>query len=336
MYKVVVYEFGGPEQLKVVEADDPVPGCGQVVVRMTSVGLNHGELMQRRGVYRILSGDPPFVPGLEGGGVIDSVGEGVTDRRVGQRVVLTLDSIRGKGAEGTYQSHFVTDAAKTVPAPDAVPDEMLGALWMPYLTSWGCLVWKQDLQPGQTVLIPAASSGVGLAAAQVVKAHGGIAIGTTTSAEKVQTLQGMPEAKFDHVILTRDRQWWRDVKQVTEGKGCDVIFDPVGAGEFLSSEIRLLAQGGTLWVYGLLGETGAVDVSPLIRKWAAIRGWAMMELEVAGDEVLEAGYRDVFDHMTSGDYRLPVAKAFPLRDAAAAHREIERGEHVGKFVLIPS
>jgi NADPH2:quinone reductase len=335
MYKVMVYEFGGPEQLKVVEADDPSPGRGQVVVRMTSVGLNHGELMQRRGLYRMLSGDPPFVPGQEGGGVIEAIGEGVADRRVGQRVVLTLDSIRGEGAEGTYQSHFMTDAAKTVPAPDAVPDELLGALWMPYLTSWGCLVWKQDLQAGQTVLIPAASSSVGLAAAQVVKGRGGITIGTTTSADKVEILERMPEAKFDHVIVTRDRQWWRDVKQITKGKGCDVIFDPVGAGDFLSSEIRLLAKGGTLWVYGLLGERGAVDVSPLIRKWAAIRGWAMMELEVASDEVLEAGYADVFDHVASGDYCLPVAKTFPLRDAVSAHREIERGEHVGKFVLIP-
>jgi NADPH:quinone reductase-like Zn-dependent oxidoreductase len=336
MYKVVVNAFGGVETLEIVEGETPEPTGDQVLVKLTSIGMNHAELMARRGAYKIASGDPPFIPGLEGGGVIEAVGEEVTDRQVGQRVVLGLDAPRAAlGGEGTYQSHYLTKAAQTVPAPDNVPDLWLGALWLPYLTAWGCLVWKQNIQPGQTCLLPAASSAVAIAASQILKQLGCTAIGTTTSPEKVEALRSMPECRYDHIVVTKNRKWWNDVKQITGDQRCDVIFDPVAAGDFLNSEIRLLGMGGTLWVYGLLGEVGPVDVTPLIRLRGAIRGWALTELAMTGGTPLQQGYEHVLEHVADGTYKLPIAGTVSLRDVRKAHKEMERGKHIGKLVLVP-
>lgn len=334
MYRVIVKGFGEVDQLAVESALDPIPGVGEVVVRLTSIGMNHAELMARRGEYRLVSGNPPFTPGLEGGGEIVAVGEGVSDRATGQRVILTLDAPASRGiGQGTYQSHYVVAAQKTVLAPDGIPDELLGALWLPFLTAWGCLVWKQNMQPGDTVLIPAASSSVAIAASQVVKYYGGLAVGTTTRPEKVALLEAMPEARFDHLVVTQDANWWREAKKLTEGKGYNIIFDPVAAGEFLNHEIRILAQKGTLWIYGLLGTPDTVDVTPLIRKMASMRGWVLNEIVGSGSE--QSAYRHVLDRVVDGTYALPIAGTFPLKDVQEAHAVMESGKHIGKLILIP-
>ncbi|MEM9009100.1 MAG: zinc-binding dehydrogenase [Cyanobacteria bacterium P01_F01_bin.86] len=334
MYRVVVPAFGDVEQLTIETAPDPVPSVGEVVVRLASIGMNHAELMARRGAYRLVSGEPPFTPGLEGGGVIVAVGPGVHDRTEAQRVILTLDAPTSRGlGQGTYQSHYVVGASKTVPVPEGLADHLLGALWLPYLTAWGCLVWKQNIQPGQRVLLPAASSSVAIAASQIVKHYGGIAIGTTSSPAKVDKLKTMAEARFDHLILTQNKDWWREAKKLSQGKGYDIIFDPIAAGSFLNQEIRLLANYGALWIYGLLGRPDTVDVTPLIRKMASIRGWLLNELVGSGLE--NSAYRHVIDCIVDGTYQLPIAATFALKDVQQVHRTMEAGQHIGKLVLIP-
>lgn len=335
MYRVAVTGFGAVDQLHIEVAPDPIPAGNQVVVRLTSIGMNHADLMARRGEYKLSSGSPPFTPGIEGGGYIATIGEQVSDRTVGQRVILTLDApYRHQGGAGTYQSHYLTTVDKTIPVPAGIPDELLGALWLPYLTAWGCLVWRQNLQPGQIVMISAASSSVAIAAAQVVKQQGGIAIGTTTSPSKLEKLRTMPEAQFDHLVLTgSDRDWRREIRQVTKGLGPTVIFDPIAAGEFLNTEIRVLAAGGTIWIYGLLGRPDVVDVTPLIRKGGAIRGWLLNELGTDAT-ALQTGYQHVLERVAQGVYQLPIAATFPLREVRQAHAEMEKGEHIGKLILI--
>ncbi len=355
IYKQVVVEaFGGIDQLKIVERQVPEPGPGQVRVRLTSIGMNHADLMARQGMYKLSSGDPPFTPGLEGGGVIDAIGPDVSERTVGQRVILGVDVPRLgnapqpgstlSGAEGTYRTHYICDAAKTLPAPDAIDDDQLGAIWLAYLTVWGCFVWKEKLEtrPGSVIALPAASSGVAVAASQVAKrlSADNTVIGLTTSPEKVEALGRMPEAKFDHLVVTRDEQggdvpWHREIKQITDGRGVDVFFDPVAAGAYLETEIRCLAQDGVVWVYGLLGQAGKVDVTPLIRKHAAIRGWAQAELVAAGPDAFEPGYRHILEGFASGAYRQRVAQTFALDDVRQAHETMEGGRHIGKLVLKP-
>ncbi|MEO0535543.1 MAG: zinc-binding dehydrogenase [Cyanobacteria bacterium P01_A01_bin.123] len=332
--KVVVNAFGGVEHLCLVNHAIPQPSAHEVVVRLTSIGMNQADLMARRGEYRLISGNPPFTPGIEAGGVIEQIGTGVDERTLGQRIILSLDAPSSQGlGNGTYQSHFVVHASKTIPVPDGIPDELIGALWLPFLTAWGCLIGQQHLQPGQTVLLPAASSSVAIAASQIVKHYGGITIGTTTRPEKVETLEKMMAAQFDHLIVTRDPNWWRSVKKLTQGKGVDIIFDPVAAGAFLNTEIRLLAQGGTLWVYGLLGQPDTVDVTPLIRKLASIRGWLLNA--VSGSDQEQSAYAHILTNVSNGTYQLPVAAQFSLAEVQAAHSYMEQGKHIGKLILVP-
>lgn len=289
MKQVVVTAFVGVENLQVQTTAAGVDGSdlgpNEVVVNLTSIGMNQADLMARRGKYRLSSGEPPFTPGIEGGGVIVAIGEEVSDRHINQRVVLSLGA---PASIGTYRSQFVALAADTIPVPKGINDNLIGALWLPFATAWGALAWRQNMQPGEVVLLPAASSSVAIAASQIVKARGGITIGTTTSPSKVTALQNLPAAQYDYIVVTRNtagntnQPWWKTIKQIAQAngknRGVDVIFDPIAAGDFLHHEIRLLANGGTLWIYGLLGNPGTVDVSPLIRKDAAIRGWLLSAL----------------------------------------------------------
>ncbi|MGP1371694.1 MAG: zinc-binding dehydrogenase [Almyronema sp.] len=334
MYRVVVEAFGSVDQMRLVEQPVPSPQGQQVVVRLMSIGMNHADLMARRGEYRLISGDPPFTPGLEGGGYIEQVGPEVSDRHCGQRVTLRLDASASQGlGQGTYRSHYLVEASQTVLVPAAIADDLIGAIWLSYATAWGCLIWQQQLQPGQSVLIPAASSSVAIAAAQIVKQYGGLTIGTTRSAEKANQLGSMPAARYDHLVVTDDADWWRQVKQITQGRGVDVIFDPIAAGSFLNQEIRLLAPGGTLWIYGLLGQPDVVDVAPLIRKQAAIRGWLFNAL--SGSDREQVAYTHILEGMAAGTYQLPVAKKFALHQVRQAHTVMAQGQHVGKLILVP-
>lgn len=342
MKQVIVERFGGVEELVVKELPTPDPTPGEVRVAFTSIGMNHAELMARRGEYRLSSGDPPFTPGLEGGGVIEAVGAGISDDLVGNRVILSADAPRPNagGPGGTYRSHYVISPDKLLPAPANLPDDQLGTLWLPYLTAWGCLAWKQKLRPGQFVAIPAASSSVGIAAAQIVKQLGGVSIGMTTSEQKAELLKHLPESDFDHMIVTHSsdrhmRRWDKEIQAITAGNGVDVFFDPVASGQYLNREIQSLAQHGTIWVYGLLGEPDTVDVSPLIRKHGAIRGWVLGQLYGEGGAAVQDGYNEILSGTEAGRYRMHIGGRFKLDDVQKAHAQMEKGKHVGKLVLVP-
>ena len=333
--QVIVQAFGGVENLQVQRVEPQQPGPDEVAITLTSIGMNQADLMARRGEYRLSSGEPPFTPGIEGGGRITAIGANVRDRKIGQHVILTLGAVAGKG---TYRTEFIAHAQETILIPEGIDNTVIGALWLPFMTAWGALVWQQKLQPGQVVLLPAASSSVAISASQIVKARGGITIGTTTSPDKVEALRALPTAQYDHIVVTgpkatSQQPWWRTVKKLTKGKGVNVIFDPVAAGEFLHHEIRLLAHGGTLWVYGLLGTPDTVDVSPLIRKNASIRGWLLNF--IAGTPAEMEGYQHILENIASGKYALPIAGQFPLGQVQEAHTAMEAGSHIGKYILTP-
>jgi len=348
---VVVEQFGGVEQLDVRDEPTPTPEQGQVLVRLTSIGMNHAELMARRGEYKIASGNPPFTPGLEGGGVIEAVGPGVLKDRVGTRVTLSpvISRPGDDGFGGTYRSHYIAPSSHALPSPRLLGDEQLGTLWLSHLTAWGCLVWRHGIKPGDIVAIPAASSSVGLAASQVVRQAGGVAIGLTSSEKKVAQLEQLDAAMFDHLVVTHEpgepdgdgrptrvmKGWHREIKRITEGHGVDVFFDPVASGEYLNTEMFCLAQRGVVWVYGLLGQKGPVDVTPLIRKHAAIRGWVLGQLLGGGDDIWRAGCETVMRGFASGDYVQHVGGTFALDDVQQAHTQMEKGEHIGKLVPLP-
>lgn len=342
MIEVVCTKFGGPEVLELREVPTPEPGVREVRLRLTSIGMNHADLMSRRGEYKLASGDPPFVPGIEAGGIVEAVGPEVTALAPGARVILTADAPRRNtsGMGGTYRSHYICGEKQVVIAPETLRDEQIGTLWLAYLTAWGCLVWKENLDEGKSVAFPAASSSVALAGAQIAKARGAVTIGLTTSAEKVTAIKALPMNPYDHIVITHNAErkmsaWHRELKKITAGRGVDVFFDPVASGDYLDAEIRSLGQRGTIWVYGLLGEPGVVDVTPLIRKYASIRGWVLGEVVEAGDMVLQQGYREILDAFEGGKFQQQIAKTYPLAEVQRAHAEMEQGKHIGKLVLVP-
>ncbi len=346
MRTIIVNHFGGPEALEQAELPTPEPGPTQVRVRITSIGLNHADLMGRAGRYKASTGEPPFVPGIESGGVIEAVGAGVDDSRIGERIILGPNVPRAiDGAHGgTYRTHLIAEASIALPAPDALPNEQLGAVWLAYLTAWGCLAWKDKLQAGQVVGIPAASSSVGLAAAQVVKALGGTAIGMTSSPAKADAIHALVTARFDHLVITHDRDadgnrvmrpWHRELKTITEGRGVDVFFDPVASGEYLSAEVRALARGGRIYTYGLLGEPGVVDLSPMIIKRVSLHGWVLDEIVSAGEEAWRPACEAILARFSDSTFKQHIARAYALGDVQQAHEDMQRGEHIGKLVLVP-
>lgn len=342
MKLVVVTQFGGSEVLQVQEAPMPEPGPGQVRIRVTSIGMNRADLMARAGQYRLSSGDPPFTPGLEAGGYVDAIGPEVTTLQIGQRVIVGPDVPRkaAGGGGGTYRSHYIAPANRVYQAPANLPDEQLGALWLAYLTAWGCLIHLHQLKPGQVVAFPAASSAVALAGAQIAKRHGARTIGLTTSADKVQTIRNLSGFAYDEIVLTHDADgqmapWHKSMKTAAGDRGVDLFFDPVASGAYLETEIRCLAQRGVIYVYGLLGKPDKVDVTPLIRKYGAIRGWVLNELMEAGTQVIDQGCRHILDGFADGAYRQTIERCFKLDDVRQAHDCMQTNRHVGKLVLIP-
>ncbi len=345
MTLAVVTRFGGPEVIEMQTRPVPEPGAGQVVVRMTSVGMNQADVMARRGEYKLSSGEPPFVPGIEGGGVVEAVGAGVKGIKEGARVILTPGAPRrGKNPDGaasylggTYRSHYLCDEEHVMAVPEGVPEDLIGALWLPFLTAWGCLVWKEKLGAGKFVGIPGCSSSVGIAAAQVAREAGAIPIGLTTSPGKVEAIKAALPGVFEQIVVTHEGgamlPWHRSIKEITGGHGVDVYFDPVAAGEYLNTEVRSLAQSGTIWVYGLLGKPDVVDVQPLIRKFGSIRGWLLFEMTSAGPEVWRAGCEAILAKVASGAFKMPVAGRFKLEEAGRAQVEMEKAGHIGKFVI---
>lgn len=346
MELVRVNRFGGPEVLKLAKEPTPAPGPMQVRVRITSIGMNHADLMGRAGDYKASTGEPPFVPGIEAGGVIEQVGDEVDDSRIGERVILAPSLPRPIAGPhgGTYRSHIVIDESLVLLAPDRLPDEQLGAVWLAYLTAWGCLAWKDQLKPGSIVGIPAASSSVGLAAAQVVKALGGTAIGLTSSPDKADAIKSLTTSRFDHLLVTHDRDaigqrtmrpWHREIKHLTDGRDIDVYFDPVASGEYLSAEVRSLAKGGRIYIYGLLGDPGAIDLSPLIMKNASLHGWVLDEIVKAGEKTWRQACDEILKRFIDGTFEQHIARVYPLSGVQRAHEEMAQGRHIGKLVLVP-
>jgi len=236
------------------------------------------------------------------------------------------------------------NAADGMPARDARPDGQRGGGWLPYLTAWGGLGGKAGVKPGDIVGLPAASSRVALAATQEVKHLGGKAIGLTSSPGKADAIRALPTAAYDHLVVTHDRDeqgqrvmkpWHREVKQLTDGHGVDVWFDPVAAGDYLSAEVRCLANGGAVYIYGLLGEPGVVNLQPLIIRRAKIDAFVLYELIDAGDAVWRDACAQVFDLFEQGVFKQHLAGAYALTDVQRAHAEMEQRAHIGKLVLIP-
>ncbi len=327
MAKQVRFEsIGGPEVLRIVEVDVPVPGPGEVRIAVKALGLNRAESMYRSGSYII---DPIFPArlGSEAAGVIDAVGPDVTGLAPGDRVaVVPAFSYHDYGLYGDL---VLAPARATVKLPDDLSWTDAAAVWMAYVTAWGALIDTARLTASETVLIPAASSSVGLAAIQVANQVGAIPVALTRTAAKADLLR---EAGAAHVIVTEEADLAAEVRRITAGAGARVVFDPVGGPAF-AQLAAVTAERGTLIVYGALDSRATpLPVGDVLGRSLTIRGYLIFEAS-QDDAKLAAATAFVLDGLATGALRPRIDRIFPFEQIVDAHRHLEANGQVGKIVV---
>jgi NADPH:quinone reductase len=327
MPKIVrFYETGGAEVLKIEESPLVKPGEGEVRLAVEAIGLNRAEVMYRRGQYL----ENPKLPsrlGYEAAGVVDALGPGVSGIQIGDRV-STIPSFSMR-SYGVYGESAVVPAYSVARYPVKLSPVEGTAIWMQYLTAFGALIEFGRLQKDAFVLITAGSSSVALAAIQITKYAGAVAIATTRGAGKKSFLMG---AGADHVIVTDEEDLGEKVMAITSGKGVNLVFDPV-AGPLLGKLAEAAASGATIFEYGALAP--APTTFPLfaaLTKGLTVRGYTLFEI-VGDAEKFARGKQFVYDGLESGSLKPIIDRTFPLESIVEAHRYMESNQQKGKIVV---
>ncbi|WP_447963816.1 zinc-dependent alcohol dehydrogenase family protein [Nitrospira sp. Ecomares 2.1] len=327
MPKIVrFHQIGGPEVLKLEDLPLAEPGKGEIRMKVEAIGLNRAEIMLRKGQYL----ETPQLPsrlGYEAAGVIDAVGQDVTSLCVGDRV-STIPSFP-MSQYGVYGESAIVPAYAAAKYPDKLSAIEGAAIWMQYMTAFGALIEYGGLKKDDTVLITAASSSVGLAAIQIVKAAGGVAIATTRGADKKAFLL---EAGSDHVIVTDEEDLVERGMALTSGKGVRLVFDPV-AGPLLEQLAAVTAPGGIIFEYGALApHPTPFPLFPALAKGLTIRGYTLFEI-VKSPEMLKRGKEYIYQGLESGALKPIIDRTFPLAEIAEAHRYMVSNQQKGKIVV---
>jgi putative PIG3 family NAD(P)H quinone oxidoreductase len=328
MKAVVFTGKGGPEVVEVREVPDPVPGRGEVLVRVRAAAMNRADLLQRRGLYPPPRGYREDVPGLELAGEVAALGEGATGWKPGDRVMAI--------AAGEAQAELaVAHERMLVRVPDGLSWEQAGAVPEAFLTAHDALFTIGGLRPGWTVLIHAAGSGVSTAAIQLARAAGATCIGTSRTAEKLEKARALG---LDHGIrVGADEPRFADeVKRITGGGGVLLILDFVGAS-YAAENLAALAGGGRIVVIGTMGgPRAAVDLGLLMRSRGSIVGTVLRPRPI--EEKIRATQdfaREVLPLLAAGKVKPVVDAALPLARAREAHERMEKNDSFGKIVLAP-
>jgi NADPH:quinone reductase len=318
-----IYAHGGPEVMRYEDLETPEPGPGQVVLRQTAVGLNFIDVYYRTGMYAVPS--LPFTPGSEGAGEVISVGAGVTEFKPGDRAAYAMGL-------GSYAQERVIDAKLLVKIPDGVDDDTAAAMMLKGLTAQYLLRRTFPVQAGQTILFHAAAGGVGLIACQWAKHLGCTIIGTVGSEDKAGLAR---ENGCDHVILYRQEDFAARVKDITEGEGCDVVYDGVGKATFPASLDCLKPFGYFVSFGSASGPVDAFNIGILAQKGSLYAARPTLGTHVAKRENLIAMADDLFSVVKNGHVKIPVHSRMGLAQAADAHRALESRQTTGATVLKP-
>lgn len=327
MSKVVrFHETGGPEVLRIEDEEVGEPGADELRLRIEAIGLNRAEVMFRSGIYL----EQPQFPaqlGYEAAGTVEAVGAGVKDFKAGDAVsVIPAFSMN---TYGTYAERALLPAHAVVKRPAGVDAETAAAVWMQYITAWGALIDIGQLRADEAVLIPAASSSVGLAAIQIANSVGAIPIAMTRTDDKVEALKNAGAAD---VVVSQSQDIAKAARQVTADRGVRMVFDPV-AGPMVNELAETLSQNGTLFLYGNL--SGAETPFPFVAalsKGLTVRGYTLFE--ITGDPVRLARAVKFINHGLEHDQLKPIiAKRFALDDIVEAHRYMESNRQFGKIIV---
>ena len=338
MPRIVRFErFGGPDVLKIFNEPLREPGTGEVRLKVEAIGLNRAEVMLRTGKY-VTAPQFPARIGIEAGGVVDAVGDGVTDVKVGERVsavpFLSWDKF-GNWIPDSVVKYGVYGESAVVPAwtvarnPEGTSAIDAAALWCQYLTAWGGMIDYAGLSKESIVLVTAASSSAGLGAIQIAKAEGALTIAATRTAAKRQFLL---DAGADHVIVTDEEDLAERIKKITNGQGFTIAYDPI-AGPIMGALIEGAMPCGIIVNYGNL-STDNVNfyILPMLGKRLTIKSHSLFD-SMRDENARERGKRYIFEHVRSGALRPIIDRTFPLIEVVAAHRYMESNLQKGKIVV---
>ena len=327
MVKVVrFHEPGGPEVLRIEDLPPRDPGPGEVRLRVEALGLNRAEVLFRSGQYLEAATYPARI-GYEAAGIVDAVGDGVESLRPGD--VVSVVPAFSMNEYGVYGEQAIVPARAVVKTPPGVSPVEAAALWMQYLTAYGALIELGGLAAGDVVVIPAASSSVGLAAIQIARLVGATPIATTRTGAKKQALfdDGAP-----HVIATQEEDLVSEVMRLTHGQGARLVFDPV-AGPYVETLADATAKGGTIFLYGILSlQPTPFPLFKALSKGLVLRGYTLFEI-TSDPERLSRGVAFVTQGLTEGALKPIIARIFPLGEIVEAHRFMESNEQIGKIVV---
>jgi len=322
MKAVRVHAPGGPEAMKLEDVPEPTPKAGEAVVKVDAAGLNYIDVYQRSGLYKL---DMPLTLGLEAGGTVTAVGQGVTEVKPGDRVAYT-------GVPGAYAQYAAVPAARLVVLPQGVSTRQGAAAMLQGMTAHYLACTTYPLKSGDTCLVHAAAGGVGLLLCQMAKMRGARVIGTVSTEEKAKLAR---EAGADEVILYTKQDFEAEVKRITGGKGLQVVYDSVGKTTF-EKGFNVLAPRGMMVLYGQSSGTVApLDVGILAAKGSLFLTRPSLFAYTATREELVQRAGDVLGWIRDGTLRLRMEFEFPLKDVAEAHRALEGRKTTGKVLLIP-
>jgi len=315
-----VHEFGDPEVMKLEEVDAPKPGTGQVLVKVQAAGVNPVDCYIRSGLYP-LKPALPFTPGMDAAGTVESVGEGVTRMKPGDRVYVAGT------VSGSYAEKTLCEGSRVFPLPQNISFAQGAALGVPYGAAYRALFHRAKAIPGEVVLVHGASGGVGIAAVQLARAEGMQVIGTAGTERGRQLVR---EQGAHHVFDHQSPDHLKQIFDLTEKHGVDVILEML-ANVNLGRDMPILAQDGRVVV---IGSRGTVEIDPrdAMRRDAAVLGMVLMN---ASESDISRIHAALGAGLENGILRPVIGKEFPLSEGPRAHHEIMESMAYGKIILVP-
>lgn len=318
-----IHEYGGPDVLKFEDVPVGQPGQGEVRIRHTAVGLNYIDTYHRTGLYPVPS--LPGVIGMEAAGEVVEIGAGVSGLEAGDRVAYA-------NPIGAYAEERLIPAERVVKLPDSVDDKTAAAMMLQGMTAQYLLRRTFKVGPETVMLFHAAAGGVGLIACQWAKHLGATVIGTAGSAEKVALAKA---AGATHVINYREENFVERVKEITGGKGCDVVYDGIGKDTYPGSLDCLKPFGMWVTFGNASGKIENFDLGLLAAKGSLYATRPTLFTYTAKREDLVATANELFDMVGKGIVKISVNQTYPLAEAAQAHRDLEGRKTTGSTVLLP-
>jgi NADPH2:quinone reductase len=320
MRAIRVHETGGPEVLREEAIPVPTPGPGDALVRVEFAGVNFIDTYKRSGLYKV---PLPIILGEEGAGVVEKVGDGVSEVHVGDRVAWA-------SVLGAYAEYAVIKAARLVPVPRKVDTRVASAVMLQGMTAHYLATTTYPLKQGNRCLVHAAAGGVGLLLVQVAKRRGAFVIGTAGSDEKAELAQ---KAGADEVIVYTRQDFVAEVKRLTDGRGVNVVYDSVGKTTFLQG-LDVLVPRGTMVSFGQSsGPIGPMDPLLLSQKGSLFLTRPTLAHYIASRDDLLTRSGELFEWIGRGELDVRIGAEFQLSEAAEAHRALEGRRTTGKVLL---